>query len=762
MYTTDGRIAKARELIELKEYLAAERIYRSLLSEDIHDPRVFCNLAILCGIKGCRDERVALLETAFSLEPKNARVCCDLGVAYQEQGEIAKAIQLYRSALDNDPGMPQAHNNLGLALLLTEDYDSARYSLLAAIELNSGYVDPYINLGKLYAETGEYSLAAEAYCQCVALQPEIPDHLFELGLARHNNGQIEMAREAYVELLKLQPQHLAGLLNLGIVFVELGRADESVAYFLSALALDADNIDALIGYGRALDDIGYKEDALFVYNKVHQLDPSNADVLNRLGISLQDVGLHSSAIDMFNKALCVCPQHPAVLANLAVSLRSHGDLESSIATFKKALDANPNRLDVYKGLLFAYAGASEVYALESLDLARTYWQSVRNKALDAVHVGDVVPNVENRPSRDASKIRIGFLCADLGQHVVSTFLLPFLREYDRNLFHVELISVYRRYEDHASLLVDYADVSYSLQGLTVHESRSKMRNRDYDIIVETNGFTRNTGIELLAERCALVQCHYIGYHASTGLDTIDYIIGDEEIIPKEFEWQFSEQLWRLPRAWLACCPYHDFPVAQDVVSKDIPVLGSFNQLTKISNETMIFWAAALKRLPSSVLIVKDRQCSDDRACERISTFMSNQGVDPDRLLFMPMTLDWNEHLQHYNLVDVALDATPWSSATTAFDALGMGVPLVAIKGGCMSARMSSSIVKAIGMEAWVAENPEEYSSIVADICADLLALRRNKGLRQQAFLSSKLFDSADMANALQDGFISMVQNARRN
>jgi predicted O-linked N-acetylglucosamine transferase (SPINDLY family) len=76
--------------------------------------------------------------------------------------------------------------------------------------------------------------------------------------------------------------------------------------------------------------------------------------------------------------------------------------------------------------------------------------------------------------------------------------------------------------------------------------------------------------------------------------------------------------------------------------------------------------------------------------------------------------------------------------------------------------MSSSIVKAIGMEAWVAENPEEYSSIVADICADLLALRRNKGLRQQAFLSSKLFDSADMANALQDGFISMVQNARRN
>jgi len=345
---------------------------------------------------------------------------------------------------------------------------------------------------------------------------------------------------------------------------------------------------------------------------------------------------------------------------------------------------------------------------------------------------------------------------------VSTFLLPFLREYDRNLFHVELISVHRRYEEHASKLVHYADEAYSLQGLSVNESRSRMRTRHYDIIVETNGFTRNTGIELLAERCALVQCHYIGYHASTGLDTMDYIIGDEEIMPKEFEWQYSEQLWRLPRAWLACCPYHDFPVAKDVVSKDIPVLGSFNQLTKISNETMFFWAAALTRLPSSVLIVKDKQCSDDKACERISTFMSDQGVAPDRLFFMPITHDWNDHLQHYNLIDVALDATPWSSATTAFDALGMGVPLVAIRGRCMSARMSSSIVKATGMASWVAENPGDYANIVADLCSDLIALRRNKGVRQQAFLSSKLFDSTEMTNCLQEAFISMVQKARLN
>lgn len=760
MHNKDGRIAKALELIKLKEYDAAEQIYRSLISEKIYDSRVFCNLAILCGMNGRRDERISLLEMALSLDPKNARVCSDLGVAYQEQGKITEAINYYQSALEKDPSMPEAHNNLGLALLLNGEHDSAKYSLRAAIALNSEYIDPFINLGKLYAETGEYSLAAEAYCQCVALQPEIPAHLFELGLAQHNNAQPEKAIETYLELLKLQPQHPGGLLNLGIILDELGRADEAVFYFLSVLALDADNTDALIGYGRALDVMGYSEEAFFVFNKAHQLDPSNADVLNSLGLSLQSVGLNSDAIEMFKKALNACPQHPGVLANLAVALRSLGDLESSIATFKQALVANSGRIDVYKGLLFAYAGASEAYALENLELAHTYWQHVRDKELDAVQAKAKILTSATMSISDATKIRIGILCADLGQHVVSTFLLPFLREYEHNLFRVELISVHRRYEDHTSSLVDCADESYSLQGLSVEDSRAEMKSRGYDIIIETNGFTRNTGIELLAERCALVQCHYIGYHASIGLDTIDYIIGDEEILPKEFEWQFSEKLWRLPRAWLACCPYHDFPPAQDVVTKDIPVLGSFNQLTKISNETMAYWVATLKRLPTSILIVKDKQCSDDRACERIRNFIRNQGVDPERLLFMPMTADWNDHLQHYNLVDVALDATPWSSATTAFDALGMGVPLVAIRGNCMSARMSSSIVKAIGKGSWVATNPDQYSNIVADLCEDLGALRRNRCERQKDFLASKLFDSAGMANCLQDAFTSMVRNAR--
>jgi len=757
MHGENEQITKAFELIQLKEYAAAEEIYNKLLSDGTHDARIFCNLAIIYASNGRQQERISLLELGSSIVPDNAQIYSHLGVAYQEQGEIEKAITLYQKAINKNPSMAEAHNNIGLAFYQTKDHKSAKGSLKTAINLNPAFVDPYINLGNLHAETGEHALAAEVYAQCVVLQPEVSSHLFALGLAHQNSGQHKEAIDTYKKLLELEPQHPESLLNLASIMCNLGRADEAIYCYLSLLALDADNTDALLGYGRALDLMGYFEEAFSVYNKIRELDPSNTDNLNTLGLSLQSFGRHSDAIKVFKEALYEYPQHSAALINLAGSLRSLGDLESSISTYKKAIVSNPESLVAYKNQLFAYASASEAYALDNLELAKRYWELVRQQQESPQNGELSIVTAEAKPKTDMSKIRIGFLCADLGNHVVSTFLMPFLKDYDRSLFHVELISVQRRYEQTSSELIDLADSWYSLQGLDTTDSRKKIRSRGYNIIVETNGFTGDTGIDLLAERCASVQCHYIGYHASTGLDTIDYFIGDEVNLPREFQWQFSERLWRLPRTWLACCPYHDYPLVNNIVQKEVPVLASFNQLAKVSEEAMIFWAATLKKLPSSILLIKDRQCSDNEACQRIKNFLHTQSIDTDRLLFLPLTPNWNEHLEHYNLVDVALDTTPWSSATTAFDALGMGVPLVAIKGGCMSARMSSSIVKAVGKESWAASTPETYANIVADLCGDLSALRKTRSQRQKKFLASKLFDSADMARCLQDAFIKMLR-----
>lgn len=82
---------------------------------------------------------------------------------------------------------------------------------------------------------------------------------------------------------------------------------------------------------------------------------------------------------------------------------------------------------------------------------------------------------------------------------------------------------------------------------------------------------------------------------------------------------------------------------------------------------------------------------------------------------------------------MALDTTPWSCATTAFEALGMGVPFVAIRGDTTSGRMSSSIVSAAGMSYLIAETKEEFANIVANLSISRRHIRSSKdGLQEQA------------------------------
>jgi predicted O-linked N-acetylglucosamine transferase (SPINDLY family) len=358
-------------------------------------------------------------------------------------------------------------------------------------------------------------------------------------------------------------------------------------------------------------------------------------------------------------------------------------------------------------------------------------------------------------------VRVGILSGDIGGHVVGGFLAAFLENYDHDKLHIELLSMQRRYESRSEELIAFADGAMTLEGLLDPQARELLRSRKYDIILETSAYTRHGGIRLLAQRCAPVQCHYIGYHATTALPGMDYFIGDQLTADPAFQDQFSEQLWQLPRPWLAYPKHQIFPAAEQLAATDLPVLGAFSQVGKIRAETLSFWGAALKKVPDSLLLIKDRCTVDPSVCQRITDVLAKEhDVDPQRLRFLPLMGEWNDHVDCYNILDVALDTTPWSSATTGFEALAMGAPLVAIKGGCTAARMSTSLVEGLGRPEWVARTPDEFAAIVADLCSDLPALRAGKQERQLQAQNSILFDGKDLAQHLQTALISMASKAK--
>ncbi len=294
-----------------------------------------------------------------------------------------------------------------------------------------------------------------------------------------------------------------------------------------------------------------------------------------------------------------------------------------------------------------------------------------------------------------------------------------------------------------------------MQGLSHGQARSLLRERRFDLLVDTAGFTHPQGLDLPAERCAPGQCHWIGFHASTGLATIDWFVGDEHLIPEAFASQFSERLWRLPRPWLARSAAMTFPEALSSQGDGPPVLGSFNQLAKVREATLDHWAAALHAVADARLAIKDARTDSEAACQRIRSGLAERGIEAERLTFLAALADPSDHLRVYNDIDIALDTTPWSSSSTGFDALAMGVPLVAIRGRCASARMSTSVLMGFDRAEWIADDPASFAAIVARLAADPGALRRGKAERQKRMLASRLHDPADLASHVGAAFTEM-------
>jgi predicted O-linked N-acetylglucosamine transferase (SPINDLY family) len=792
-FDLESLLQEALTALQAGEIARAELIYGALLKAGHADVRMFSNLAALALQRKQADEAITWLERGLELDPHHPRCLLNLGMALELKGLTPEAIAALRSALAADPSLAEAWNNLGVALTNApagpeveadgeaqnranqEAIHEAIAAYRRALELRPQYGQAAINLARLLADQGD-PLAGEAVLR--ALPPEAMggEELFGLGEMLRLLGRFEESTAFYGEALTKEPGNGDLRLGVGIALISCGQADQAVMELLPLLAQRPEDPLPMLATGWALQALGETRQAMDFFRKAVALDPAQVRARNLLGLCHNDLGEHSEAIHQFRAGLQESPKDVELRCNLAGALRHQGDLDGSIREIEQLLEEFPTCKEACNIQLFSCSVASERLAPLALEVGARYWELVRRQPqpLAPLELGLGLPpaaaawrGANPGPAMaevprvgpiqvDDRRVRIGFLSAEIGNHVVGSFLSSFLDHYDRSRFAVELFVASRRFDATAERMAAQADHHWLLSGMAPDLARALIRSRQLSILVETSGFTRDSGIELLAERCAPVQCHYIGYHATTGLDTIDWFMGDQETVPESFAPQFVEGLWRLPRPWLARRPDPSLPPALSTASGPEPVLGSFNQLTKVREETLSHWLAALQALPGAHLVIKDRSVNDPVVRERITAFLGRGGVAADRIRFLPPIGSWEEHMAAYNQLDVALDATPWSSATTGFDALAMGVPLVAIRGGCTSARMSSAILKGLGRPEWIAETPDQFGAIVAGLCADLPALRAGRQSLREEVLACPLFDGADLCRALEQAFQAMA------
>jgi len=85
-----------------------------------------------------------------------------------------------------------------------------------------------------------------------------------------------------------------------------------------------------------------------------------------------------------------------------------------------------------------------------------------------------------------------------------------------------------------------------------------------------------------------------------------------------------------------------------------------------------------------------------------------EGVDLDRLRFLPSVKMEQEHRANMAIADVVLDTYPYNGATTTMETLWMGIPMVTRVGQQFVARNSYTMMMNVGVTEGIAWSNEEY------------------------------------------------------
>ena len=137
--------------------------------------------------------------------------------------------------------------------------------------------------------------------------------------------------------------------------------------------------------------------------------------------------------------------------------------------------------------------------------------------------------------------------------------------------------------------------------------------------------------------------------------------------------------------------------------------------------------------------------------------LERQGLNLDQIDWLPLAPTPAEHLQQYNMVDIALDCFPNTGCTTTCEALWMGVPVVTLSGNSYVSRMSTAVLSAAGLLDWIANSHDEYIKIAITKSLDLNELRSNRSVWRETLKSSPLGDSEGLFLSLENAFSLMAQ-----
>jgi predicted O-linked N-acetylglucosamine transferase (SPINDLY family) len=558
--------------------------------------------------------------------------------------------------------------------------------------------------GTALFQAQRWSQAAQAFEQALLVDPECAAAHSGLGMARMRLGD---RRAALAPLLRAADAEPANR-DLALLVAELLlKTDRSAEAQQRLASLAADGRDAAAGYlsGLALRALGTADEATRYFERFSAQHPGHAAGLEALAALHRDAGRIEEAIELYRRLVTLRPE----LAGPASAVLFHQQ-------YREHDRAALHRAHLDWGKRFAPAMPVQAFA--------------------------------NAPLPERPLV-LGYVSADFNLSSAAPFIEPLLRGRDREAFRVVCYSASTRADQTTRRLRAQADLWRDIDGVSDERAAALVREDGVDILVDLNGHTRGGRLGLFALRAAPVQASYLGYGATTGVAAIDYRISDPWIDPPGVSEQYyCERLVRLSRSlWCFLPPAAaPDPGALPALANGFVTFASLNNFSKISARVLALWARLLAALPHSRLVIAG--AAEGEPTRRAAAAFAAAGVAASRLTFRSRA-SHDEFLAQHRQLDIALDSFPYSGGATTCDALWMGVPTITLAGDAVLARSGLSILGAVGLQQWVAQDEADYLARAIAQASDPAALAAlRSGLRARV-AASALCDVGGFAAAME-------------
>ena len=693
-----------------------------------------CILALACGapehrpplVDGRVDDghalSVALAEIAAAAKDSGGTTVEDLmaqwdaAVAHHRDGDLAAAAAAYAHILREQPAWAPAWQLAGDIAHAAGDKSQARAAFDRALAVAPDFIEARISSAELALETGDPEAAAALAREGVARAPRDVGLWRMLGRAELARHDARMAEEAFARALGVSPANADLHFQHGVALQMAGDAQGAARAWQRALTFDPDMVAADFNLGILFARTGNADAAIAAYSQVLKLVPTHVAAYKSLGETLFAAGRMDAWFANFDRFRAQCP----TALPMAIQALEVGMHRADFALVEATLDGL--RRDTY----IAADVVELVDCLEELLYLLLFFDVEPELPMTMARRYDTAarqlygPPAPPAHARRPGPLRIGYLSADLRNHVMGKMIWQAVVHHDRARFDVYFYSMSTERDEWTERFASIASGFTVVADLDDAAAAARILADDLDLLVDLSTHTRGARPGILARKPARLQITHVASAGTLGLSAIDFKLSDHFADIPETEAYHVERLLPMegcvyPYRNVAPAIVHPFERATLGIAPDAIVIGAFVNPLKLGRRCLALWRDVLLRVPHAVLAFSPANPAQRDSYVRLARA---GGIGAERLAFIPQGRDDAENQCRYRVVDFVLDTMPFGGVNGTLEALAMRVPVVTLVGRRHGERSSYSILANLGVNETIAQSGREYVEIAQRLAHD--------------------------------------------